>query len=489
MTNEVYVNEVQDEFLQAKQKIKVIIAGVGIGKSTLIGFVNFIKFKELPRAKNLIVGLTYNQVFNITLPEMIHAWSKCGLVEAEHGKIGHYVVGKKPPSYFIKAHKPPKKFNNVITFINGYTIQLASADRPELLRGLSCDCLDIDEVSLFKREVITKNIYTRIRNQEGLYDSDWYLSKCLYGNMPYLLSGAWTLEYEELAKKYPDKVLFIDAPTSKNIKILGQDYLDTLNMTLTKLEYAVEVENSRDHLTKLPNTFYPDFDEDKHTYQERYSYKEDRENTIITSLSDYDKHLPLMLSFDFNAAFNSALLAQQPNKLEIRFIDEFYDATYKNFSEVVQQFIDKYSSHKKKVVYIYGDRNGNNTSSQNGKVTIYNEIEEQLKNAGWTVILTDKIKYNRKDSDLKDRHFAISKLLGEKDNKLPRIRINSQKCKWLIVSIRNTPIEQDFKKDKSSERMKIDQRQATHLSDCFDNLVFEFAKAPKRVRPSLPQTR
>jgi hypothetical protein len=489
MSKEVVLNRIQSQFLQSEQEFKVLIGGVGLGKSTLIGFVNFMKFKEMPKAKNLLVGLTYNQIFNITLPQMVYAWTLCGLKEAEIGEFGHYVIGKKPPSYFTKAHHPPKKYNNVITFINGYTIQLASADRPELLRGLSVDSLDIDEISLFKREVVTRNILTRIRGQKGLYDSHWYLSKSFYGNMPYLLSGVWVLDYEQLNKENPNRVFFLDAPTVENVDIVGQNYLDTLKMSLTSLEYAVEVENSRAHLTKLPNSFYPDFDEDKHTYQERYSYKEDNDTTIISSLSDYSSDLPMMLTLDFNAAFNSALLAQQPNKLEIRFIDEFYDATYKTSAEVVRQFIDRYANHKNKVVYIYGDRNGNNTSAQKGKVTIYSEIEEQLKQAGWKVILTDKIKYNRKDSELKDRHFAISKLLSEKDSTLPIIRINATKCKWAIVSIRNTPIEQDFKKDKSSERMKIDQRQATHLSDCFDNLVFEFAKAKKTYRPSIPSVR
>ena len=401
MNNQIELNKVQHKFLQATQEFKVLIGGVGLGKSTLIGFVNFLKFKELPKAKNLLVGLTYNQVFNITLPQMVHAWTMCGLREAEIGEFGHYVIGKKPPSYFEKAHHPPKKYANVITFINGYTIQLASADRPALLRGLSVDCVDIDEISLFKKEIITRNILTRIRGQKDLYTSNWYLSKSFYGNMPYLLSGVWTLDYEDLAKSNPNRVFFLDAPTSANVEIVGQNYLDTLKMSLTTLEYAVEVENSRLHLTKLPNSFYPDFDEDKHVYEERYHYQ-DKDNKLITTSTDYSKELPLMLSFDFNAAFNSALLAQQPSKTEIRFIDEFYDATYKTFAEVVKQFTTKYANHKKKVVSIYGDRNGNNNSSQSGKRTIYNDIEDQLKAEGWSVIITDKIKYNRKDSELKD---------------------------------------------------------------------------------------
>lgn len=488
MKNEVYINKIQNQFLQATQEYKVIVAGVALGKSTLIGLVNFMKFKELPKAKSLLVGLTYNQVFNITLPEMINAWTLCGLVEAENNTFGHYVVGKKPPSYFDKPHKPPKKYGNVVTFINGYTIQLASADRPQLLRGISVDSLDIDEAALFKRDVITKIILPRVRNQKDLYKSKYYMSKAFYTSMPYLLSGRWVLDYEELSREKPDKVYFLDAPTKENVELLGQNYLDSLKMSLTALEYAVEVDNSRLHLTKLPNSFYPDFDEDKHCYEQRYHY-EDKDNRLITTVTDYSKEIPLMLSFDFNAAFNSALLAQEPSKTEIRFVDEFYDASYKNFSEVVKQFTDKYQTHKKKTVTIYGDRNGNNKSSYSGDHTIYNAIVAQLKDAGWNVVLSDKIKYNRKDSELKDRHFAISNLLSETKTNLPKIRINAQSCKWLIVSIRNTPIEQDFKKDKSSERMKIDQRQATHLSDCFDNLVFEFAKVANKVRPSLPTTR
>lgn len=491
--NDVYVNPTQNLFMQSKQRFKIIVAGVGIGKTTLIGFHNYMKFNALKGFKSLMAGLTYNQIFNITLPECQQAWANCGFVEAQKGKkIGHYVVGVRPPDYFKSPYKPPKKFSNVVSTITGHCIQLASLDRPELIRGISVDSLDIDEAAKIKREAYTKVLLPRVRNYHGASKSHLYQSVSLFSNMPYYLEGAWLLDFEKLAHKNPENTLFIDAPSEVNIDILGKQYFENLKSQLTPLEYLVEVENSRAHLINLPDCFYPNFDEDKHTYYDSYAYEtkyndngEDEEQLQITPFTQYDGGKDLMLSFDFNASLNSCLVAQRNNKF-IYFLDELYDNSYQTFTHVVAQFIERYATHPRKVVYIYGDRNGNNKSADRGDLTFYDIIQQQLNRAGWQTILTVK----GLDPNHKLKHMAINEMLSEHKPNGYKIRINKDKCKFLITSIRNSSILPDFQKNKNNEKNKaIDQRITTHFSDCFDNLTFYFADARLQMQQILPASR
>lgn len=491
--NEVYVNPTQDYFMQSKQRFKVIVAGVGIGKTTLIGFHNYMKFNALRGFKSLMAGLTYNQIFNITLPECQQSWTNCGLVEAQKGKkIGHYVIGVRPPDYFKAPFKPPKKFSNVVSFISGYCIQLASLDRPELIRGISVDSLDIDEAAKIKREAYTKVLLPRVRNYHGASKSHLYQSVSLFSNMPYFLEGAWLLDFEKLANKEPNNALFIDAPSKVNKDVLGDKYFENLKSQLSPLEYLVEVENSREHLINLPDCFYPNFEEDKHTYYDTYKYETkyiydeiDEERLEIKAFTEYINDEELMLSFDFNASMNTCLVAQKRGKF-IYFINELYDNSYKTFTDVVAQFIDEYKTHNRKIVYIYGDRNGNNAAADRGELSFYDMIIQQLNRAGWKAILTVK----GLDPNHKNKHFSINEMLSERKPNAYKVRINKDKCKFLIVSIRNSSILPDFKKNKKNEANKaIDQRITTHFSDCFDNLVFYFADARLQLQSPIRPAR
>lgn len=72
-----------------------------------------------------------------------------------------------------------------------------------------------------------------------------------------------------------------------------------------------------------------------------------------------------------------------------------------------------------------------------------------------------------------DKFNLIDKVLLETDDRFPRVRINQNTCKALIISIQNSPIKEGFAKDKRSEKStSIAQEYATHLSDCFDYILY-----------------
>ena len=113
------------------------------------------------------------------------------------------------------------------------------------------------------------------------------------------------------------------------------------------------------------------------------------------------------------------------------------------------------------------DRNGNN-KQVGSNLTFYQTIQQQMAARGWASVLM----VQGLDPDHRLKHIAINQLLAEVNPHLPVLRFNRNKCQYLIISIQQSPILPDWKKDTNNEKSAIDQERATHLSDCFDNIVY-----------------
>lgn len=460
-----YVNPKQHQYLRSKQKRKTAVMGRGTGKTYLLGIDTFLMQNEMPRAKMLLAGLTYNQLYNVVLPPMEEAWNRLGLREYdEKTKIGDYVIGKKPPSHFLTAYQKPRKPEYCIYFLNGFTMVMGSLDRPDTLRGGNYDGLRIDESALISEDDVNKVLMKMVRGNIYRPFSKSYLHHSVadFTSMPWTPKGQWVFKTEELAKQFPDRYYYIEGKTRDNLNVLGDDYLRLQKETSTELEYMVECENYR--LNRVPNGFYPSLSEEKHCVWRTYDYVQTDAGLYVAD-SFYNDNDILELSFDFNAAFTSMLICQEKHD-EFRIINELYVTDYKTIDDLIDKFIAEYPLHKRKEILIYGDRNGNNRIA-NSKITFYQQIINKLQKAGWRC----RKMVTGLDPEHKLKHRFIDNILRETDN-LPRIRINQHKCKWLIVSMQNAPITLDFKKDKSSELRLVDRRGATDLSDCFDNIVF-----------------
>jgi hypothetical protein len=476
----IYLNAKQKAFAQATQKDKGLCGGRGAGKSTVNGVDSFINIIEMPKSKGAFLGLSYNQIMTKFLPPVIDMWTRMGLKEHSDKSDGHYVIGKRPPDWWAKPYQPPQYYQNVISFWNGTCIELLSFDRKNANRGGNYDWLIVDEAQLINKDRFDKEIRPSIRGNRFRFTSPRHHSISFTGSMPWLPSGFWFPDMELEMRKYPNDVFFTKATAYDNVKVLGEDYIKRLIRTLPYIVCQVEVFNER--LTKLPNCFYDEFEEAKHTYFTYYDYKEDETDIIITD-KDYDDEKTMQLSFDFNAKFTSVIVGQEHfiPSYEMRIINQFYEKRDINnplqyeptldevkdiISRTVQKFIDYYKGHKG-YVEIWGDRNGNNAQS-NSSLTFYQQIEKQLILAGFNVML----KVDRRLDPLHQlKHLVINTLLRGAAN-YPQIKINAERCKDLIISIQQSPLTPDFKKDKSSETQDIPQERATHLSDCFDNLIY-----------------
>lgn len=465
----VYVNEKQRQFLAATQKRRTYVGGRGSGKTTVAGHQTRVQMNYLPRAKGFLAGLTYTQLTSNTVPAMEGAWQAHGLREYDPKTgFGHYVKGKRPPSDWIKPHQPPSNYENVISFLNGYTIQMLSMDRAELARGGNYDFGHIDESALMKEEHVNKILTPMIRgNNYRFPNNPHHQTFCDYTSVPWLPSGQWVFKTEELVKQEPDNYFFLESTAYDNVAVLTEDYLRKLRNGMTPLEWDVEVMNKR--LTKLPNSFYPSFSEEKHAVWKTYTYTHDDKTGLTLCVdSDRDPNRLLELSFDFNAAFTSVIVCQEHGN-EFRTLDALWvkQSTTNVLDALVEKFCDAYEGHGKKELLIYGDRNGNNKQA-NSNLTYYQQIMQALAARGWASTLM----VQGLDPDHRLKHIAINQMLGETNPRLPVLRFNRNKCKFLIISIQQSPIKPDWTKDKRSESSGIEQERATHLSDCFDNIVY-----------------
>lgn len=411
---------------------------------------------------------------------MIDVWSRCGLKEYRSPKEpGHYVIGRPaPPEWKTRPFAPPRDSSNVITFHNGRCIEMLSFDLRSNNLGGSYDTGSIDEAVLIDFDRHNKDIVPMIRGNTHRYKKgmayNYHQQMNYVSTMAWLQKGMWVPDMKDRVNPSdPNDIFYIESTTHDNKHVLGDKYLKQLEADLPYWVYQVEIMNRR--ITKLPNGFYDQLNEDIHLYHDSYHYGHDENGALITTGDrDYRADTPLELSFDFGSKITCCTVHQAHqigSKLVEHVINSFYrkrdlsttGVTDSLMTGVVNDVITKYRGHKAQLV-IWGDRNGNNMRADSN-MTYYQEIQNAFRKEGFNVVL----KVKGTDAFHQVKHFTMNQLLSETDPALPIIRFNQNTTKHVIISMQNAPVTADFKKDKSSERQNIDQLNATHLSDCIDN--------------------
>lgn len=455
MIKDIYLNAKQKQFVQGRQKTRVFLGGRGSGKSVACGVSSYMKAAALPRGKIFMAAQTYYQILTKTLPECENIWNTIGLVEGFH-----YVVGIKPPKGWERPYKPPKKYDNVITFRNGFTIELLSMDRQDSGRGGNYDGGEIDEMALVKREAYHKVLVPTIRGNMHRFSHWLHQNISGYTTIPWKPSGYYVLEFEEMAKAQPDEFLVVESTAWDNVHILGKESIERWEREMTYLEYQIEVMNRR--IMKVPDGFYAAFDDTHHVYQPEYVYGEGERGIKVEGTRDVRDDQLLEASFDFSGWFNCMTVWQEQDDVE-RCVDQFWVKEEK-LHALLEQFTHAYRRHKFKFVRIWGEPRGHD--KQPMTPSIYESIAQWLAEAGWDF---EVCVGPRRTTLHVDRHNFITDILQERQLGLPRVRVNQEQCKDLIIALQTTEITQDFKKDKSKERDRnFPQEHAPHLTDTLD---------------------
>ena len=491
-SRKVYANPKQIKFLRSRARRKTFNAGRGSGKTTTLGFKVGMIFDRFPRSKWGLVGLTYVQLDLVVMPGLKEALEMMGQFEySKANPFGTYVVGIKPPDPWPKPFKAPGKlgYQYCITHISGATLQLISQDRPETHRGLNLDGALADESALIKPDFMNKVILPTLRaNRYKSFSSDpWHHGYFDFSSAPWTQEGmhiyhteeAWQKELElrrkfspEELKRTPPENLFVESTYVDNQEILPLDYADKLREELDPLEFEVEVLNRR--IGKLPNCFYHAFTTSKHCYFESYGYQhDDKSGLTLYQSNDYHPDKPLDVSLDFNADICWALVGQEINR-ELRVVNSHYTKPVLDSQDtnIVLQtaawFATTYENHPKKEAFVYGDPGGRSRSAatSNENKPFFDQFANALIKKGWKVFRRELTAYPRH----KDKYLLINLLLEEANPRAPRIRINQNTNKVLIIAIQSTPVKigDTFEKDKTSERQAKHREYATDGTDALD---------------------
>ncbi|MDQ1088997.1 hypothetical protein [Siphonobacter sp. SORGH_AS_1065] len=508
-TIKIYANDKQQKFLRSRAKRKTYQGGRGSGKTTTLGNVIGLMFENMPRAKVVLVGLTYVQLDLIVLPEVKNALERMGYVEySKANPHGVYVIGQQPPDGWYKPFSSPGKrgWQYCIVFINGFTIQMVSQDRPDSQRGINSDGVLVDESATVDPDFLNTIILPAKRANRHSNFAHHHMHLCFYdfssaawtnkGMWIYETENAWmdevatrsTWTNEQLAST-PPKTLFLQSSWKDNRDVLPVTYYDDLVATLPPLTVAVEVDNER--ILQRPNGFYSAFSTEKHVYTKMFDYEfDDKTKLHLHKSKDYREDILLETSLDFNADICWQLICQEVGK-EFRIIESVFkkpDPLKNDKNLVVQQaehFCETYKDHPTKIVAVWGDPSGKQRSARDSKDNkpLFDQYCAVLVKNGWTVRREyEKFTY----PSHKNKYILTDHLLRETLETTPRLRLNQYKNKALAIAIQMAPMKGDFEKDKTSEGGDQRNREyATDGTDAMDYIVWgKFKKLLPTSQPT-----
>ena len=365
----------------------------------------------------------------------------------------------------------PRRYDTTVFFWTGFCLELLSFDRPDVSRGGSYDVGIIDEAALIKKDKFNKAISPLLRGKVTKWDHPQRFSQLLYTSRSWTTWGRWVeQDFKKLAADHPEKYYYMETSALDNKPVLGEGYFFHQKNMLTPHEYDVEILNNP--ITGIPNGYYPYLSDERHLYSVSNDYSMNSNNLWIkTKDGDLDPEKPIEPSFDFNAAFTSAVIFQdyKEDYNEYRGINEFW-IKHESIEKLVDKICDYYKDHPTKVANIYGGKDGISTLKLVGEQDYYHMIMRRFKHNGWHTFL--KVDINWSDAYHKIKYEVISSCMQGNDLSLASVKFNMDNCSHTFKSMKNAPIKGEFKKDKSSESdAELPQELATHLSDCVDNYL------------------
>jgi hypothetical protein len=522
-----HINRPQAEVLAVDANTEVVVAGRGIGKSTMIIAPRAARCVfEMPQSLGLFVAKSFMQLKTKTLPPVIEGWRLLG-----YQRDKDFVIGKRGPQHWPIPYFMPEDLRNFIHWRNGTGIMMISMERPGSANGLSSDWKITDESKFIDRERYMEEIMPTLRgstagparvhwSKKSLYKSVMYVT-----DMPTSNQADWIFEFEKMmdreqirAIKYyfyerekkriaffntrsdsyrkrlldeinaldailndlrKDAVHYIEASALDNLEVLGVSYLKQMKKELSPLVYRTSVLNER--LKRIENGFYPDWKPERHGQ----SWTNDE---FLDSLG-YDMHKlssaskdsradggidtskGLSVALDNGGNFNCVVTGQRIGN-EYRVFSGFHVSGDKLVRDLARKWCDYHKHHPTKVMYYYYDHTAIPKYGTT-KETYKSQWISACQDRGWKVIP----KYIGKTPDYEVRHTFWSDLLRAIRSDLPEFRYSTDHCQSMEISVLNAPAKEGrsgIEKDKSNEDLRkgVRPEHATHYSDALDTLVF-----------------
>jgi len=451
---QVYFNSLQIAFVQATQKIRVLIAGRGVGKSTLIAWIIYEMLRAMGATKDRLAGkiffasTTLEQIKNSMMPPIKKKWAEFGLKEDVH-----YVVDKQPPAWYAKPYSEPEDYANSIVFWNGFTIMLLSTTRPGGKRGGSFDAGIVDEAA-FMPGRFRSAFFPMIRDNLYKFETHWHHALILLSSRPRTPAGYWVNEFRDRAKAEPDKVLWMEGSAQLNKDVLGEEWFEDQKRLLGD-DYGIEVDNIE--VTHLPTGFYHNLDRSRHCYQ------------LTPNEVDVRSMEVLEVSFDFGGKFNCCSVWQEHAHVE-RCLRQFYVKKGGKIEKLVDNLCAHYKRHGIKYIRVYGDPRGHD--SDPGRASLYELIHQQFAKNGWVAEI--KVEPGKRTTAHKARYSFMEVLLGGANPLLPAVMFNEAATSDLLKAMELCDVRDDYQKVKDAEKdPSFPQEHAPHLTDTVDYYLYE----------------
>jgi hypothetical protein len=539
----VALNKPQARFVLSKPKEAISIWGRGTGKSFLIAFLIDMLVKHMPRATALMVGSTFKQMLEITLPSTRHALELLGYI-----KDTHYFVGRTPPKSWqwpTPLMPSARGYDNCLYFYSGTVIRLVSQDRNSTsVRGFNADFVFSDEALMLDKKRFDDEVSPTNRgNLEQFKHVPFHHGVFHFTSMPVGSEGEWLTEagnyyledgydyrklmdniidaqleiideekpqerlklWKEMAALYEKLtfyknkkgMLYSEANIFENIQHIGFKYvLNERDRISNDSQFKREMLNKL--VSKVEGGFYPTFDRDKHCYRGQYNYDSigdlDKFNFKSTKKSDCSMDedlisgLPLTAGIDWGGKINFLVISQKlHSQNRINILNNLFVKSPGIIDDLAEDFCVYYEKHNKKVLNLWYDNSGNNRQP-NSKLTYAQQFKQILSKRGWTVHLKTKGNTN---PEHQRKFLLISRLFDERLRSHPTIRINLNNCRELVIAMELAPVKDErgrISKDKASERKDSQPQEfATHGTDAFDSLIYgEYKHLLQHSHASIP---
>lgn len=472
----------QEYVITSLQSICLFLAGVGSGKTFIIGFLSGYFIKYFPQVAGFIGANTYMQLSQSTLLRVYKVWEELyGWVEGED-----FVVNKRPSKSFDILHKMPD-YRSTISFRTGALVFIGSLDNAKAHDGKEFGWAFLDETKDSREDDVKDIILARLRtggiyiSHEGkLTDKTGVRGRPRFKvfNPLYILTSPakvdWINEWfnlsehqQEIQRLIYNKDEFFTLEDGDKCVVISSTYHNEENLPNGYIEK--QIANRSEEKAKMliyGNPFVRSGDEFYSGFQRLAHVKP----------VPFDPDLPIHISFDQNVVpYITATLYQVRKERGKTIIGQFDEICLPNprnkTSKLCLEFIKRYGSQINGLFY-YGDPSGRKSdtrSDEHDYKIAERMLRKYLNNRSCRVPYVHPRVLKRKD-------FINNLFEGIYDKY--EIEIDPR-CKHSIADFEFVKEDANGKKSKKkvkdSETDKMYEKYG-HTSDSFDYFVCELLK-------------
>lgn len=483
----------QDLYMNRMQLLASIIdpnklyveAGRGTGKTEgIIGPRSIRVAVSMPRETSAFAHKTYMALFSNIIPNLIAYYSTskspAGGVLLREGV--DFVIGEKDlPRHFQQPRYPLPHPEHTITFANGHNIRLVASDQAESIAGSNIVHGFIEEMKHNSGDKLRTRLFPAFRVGRLSQGAEQTTRSPYYGGITGVSDTArvslreddWFTEYEKkvnhqliediisvslhvekaklnllqgknvpqakriLAKFQPilDQmrsmaIFYIRVSSLVNKEVLGQKFFQTQMETLPMDELLTSIFSIRER--SMENSFFPLLDEEKHFFEDSYTYKSILSLNLKDSftldagyLKHYDPKDKLLIGYDPGSF--ASLVAAQEKRAEntLRVLKEEYVYSPEDIADLARKTAQFFATKVNRNVDLYYDRAGNKKEERLANETAARELKAELEKYGFKVQLMN---LGQKTIYHWEHYRLWNRLLSNQERQAPRILIDANEC-------------------------------------------------------------